>query len=205
MPADENEIMENHEYDGIQEMDNKLPRWWVWLFVGAVIFSPIYFVWFHVLGITPLPQQQYEQEMARAEARIEALNEARAEAEGETPVEAIALVASKDAEVLAHGKTLFTTHCLACHMETAGGLVGPNLTDDFWIHGPTFANNVQTILDGVPEKGMISWRPILKEDEIMAVASYIYSLRGSAPAGGKAPEGTPYPGSDSPDYTGPEA
>ena len=109
----------------------------------------------------------------------------------------ISLIPATDMPTLALGRKIFDTHCLICHTETGAGLVGPNLTDAYWKHGPTFADTVRVVIEGVPGKGMISWTPLLKKDEIHAVCSYLLVLRGTEPENGKAPEGRHYPGSDS--------
>ena len=100
-------------------------------------------------------------------------------------------------------RPILSQHCFACHLKTGGGMVGPNMTDDHWIHGASFADTVTTVTVGVPEKGMISWKPVLKKAEIEAVCSYMYTLRGTKPEAGKIAEGTQVLGSDSPDYRPP--
>ena len=170
-----------HEADGIHELDNKLPRWWVWLFYLTIIFSIGYFAYYHVLGAGNLMAGEYAQEMKIGEA-IKSSALAKFEANLE------ALKPSPEPVVLASGKQTFGRLCAPCHRADAGGLVGPNLTDDYWIHGDKFSDNLKTIWNGVPEKGMVTWKTMLKPDEIYAVASYIYTLRGSKPPNPKPPE-----------------
>ena len=193
--------MQVHEYDGIQELDNKLPGWWVLLFYITTIFGILHFCYYHVIDKGQLPAEKYEAAIAAHDERQAELAAAEALANPESVV--IMTEPSTDAAIIATGKAIFDQHCFACHLKTGGGMVGPNLTDDHWIHGASFAENVHTVTVGVPEKGMISWKPVLKKAEIEAVCSYMYTLRGTKPAPGKAPEGTQIQGSDSPDYRPP--
>ncbi|HHY84185.1 MAG TPA: c-type cytochrome [Verrucomicrobia bacterium] len=175
-------LLLDHEVDGIRELDNKLPRWWVWLFYGTIAFSIGYLVYYHVLGAGPLMAEEYEREMKAGAA-------AKAAAMSRFEANIASLEPSQDAAVLESGRQLFTTLCAPCHRMDGGGLVGPNLTDDYWIHGSTFADNVRVIWDGVPAKGMITWKNNLRPDQILAVASYIYTLRGAKlETPGKPPE-----------------
>jgi cytochrome c oxidase cbb3-type subunit 3 len=108
------------------------------------------------------------------------------------------LTPSKDPAVLTEGHRIFTTYCAPCHRADGGGLVGPNLCDDYWIHGSAYQDNLKTIINGVPEKGMLTWRGVLKPNEIQSVASYIYTLRGSNPPNPKPPENQAPPASNQP-------
>ena len=182
----------DHEADGIRELDNKLPRWWVWLFYGSTLFSIVYFAYYHVVHAGPLMASEYAQEMKEGEI-IKGAAMAKFEANIMT------IDPSTNAVVLASGKQTFTRLCAPCHRADGGGLVGPNLTDDYWIHGDKFPDNLKTIWNGVPEKGMITWKGTLKPDEIYAVASYIFTLRGTKPPNPKPPENqTPQPTGPSP-------
>lgn len=177
----------DHEVDGITELDNKLPRWWVWLFNLTTVFAVFYMLYFHVLKKGPSQAQQYQNEMAATQATQTPV--ATASPDAAPAAAAAAEEPSRDEAVLARGKQIFTVNCTVCHGQNAEGLIGPNLCDDFWIHGPAFADNLRTIREGVLAKGMISWKALLKPDDILAVGSYIYSLRGSNPPNPKAPEG----------------
>ena len=171
-----------HEADGIKELDNLLPRWWVWLFYATTIFAVVYLVYYHVLRAGDLQAAQYQKEFKAGE-EIKAAAIARFEASVST------LQPSRDPIILNQGHTIFLTYCAPCHRADGGGLVGPNLCDDYWIHGSNYTDNVKTIINGVPAKGMITWKSSLKPDEIQAVASYIYTLRGAKLATpGKVPE-----------------
>jgi mono/diheme cytochrome c family protein len=306
----EKDVLMNHDYDGIRELDNDLPPWWLWLFYITIIWSVIYLVYFHVLGIGDLQHAEYMKEVdpnwtapaqvasgsmvpvyhspfyvegldltPRQKAdllveRITAAKQAEVAAKGldgqvdvnelafsdllraamvaATPenrqkllsaypdklgfdeIMLAAILAAKpedqqrlkdmfpevwalhtgepgaapsvasapaaaapvakmealtDQASLDAGKLVFMTNCLACHGANGEGGVGPNLTDDYWLHGAGVANMVNTITNGVPIKGMISWKPILKPEQIHQVASYILTLHGTNPPNGKAPQG----------------
>jgi len=172
-----------HEADGIRELDNLLPRWWVWLFNGSIIFGVVYMLYYHVLRIGDLQAAEYEKE-AKAGEQLKAASIAKFEANIDQ------LTPLKDPAVLANGQHIFLTFCAPCHRADAGGLVGPNLCDDYWIHGSNYVDNVRTIINGVPAKGMLTWRGVLTPDQIRAVSSYIYTLRGTHPPNPKPPENT---------------
>ena len=178
------ELLE-HDYDGIQELDNDLPPWWLYLFYITIAWSVVYLLHYHVLGTGDLQEAEYLAEMQAAEKKQQELRLERAR---EGAAAALTTQLSDEAS-LASGKAVYTQHCLACHGAFGEGGVGPNMTDEYWIHGGNMTDVVNTILDGVPAKGMISWRPILKPQEVTEVASYILSLQGTNPANAKAPEG----------------
>ncbi len=175
-----------HEYDGIREPHNFLRRRWPLLLYLAITFGVVYMIIFHVGGRGMSSAKKHE-----------------AATEVATPVGAIVVEKTgpaTDVPTLAQGQGLFATYCAACHTPTGGGLVGPNLTDAYWLHGASYADSVHVVTKGVPEKGMISWAPILKKDEIDAVCSYVFTLRGTNPSNAKNPEGEEVPGSDDPVY-----
>ena len=174
-------LLLDHEADGIRELDNNLPTWWVWLFYITIIFAAVYLGYYHVLKAGDLQDAAFQKEWQVGEALKSA---ALQKFEGQLG----SLAPSQDKAVLAQGQKTFLTLCAPCHRPDGGGLVGPNLCDDYWIHGSNYADNVKTILNGVPEKGMITWKSILKPNEIQAVASYIYTLRGTHPPNPKPPE-----------------
>jgi cytochrome c oxidase cbb3-type subunit 3 len=175
-----------HEADGIKELDNLLPSWWVWLFYLCTIFAVLYLGYYHVFHWGKLQAAAYLEESAAGDA-IKKAALAKFEANLDT------LQPLKDQVVLANGERLFVNLCAPCHRKDAGGLVGPNLCDDYWIHGSNYTDNVRTIINGVPAKGMITWRGFLKPNEIEAVASYIYTKRGSNPKDPKPPENQQQP------------
>ena len=175
-------LLLDHDYDGIQELDNNLPRWWVWLFYITIIYAAAYLVYFHVTRTGDLQAAEYAKEMKAGELIKNA-------AMGKFESSIATLQPSTDAAVLENGRQTYAKFCAPCHRVDGGGLVGPNLTDDYWIHGSAFVDNVKIIWDGVPAKGMITWKTVLKPDEIYSVASYIYTLRGAKLATpGKLPE-----------------
>jgi cytochrome c oxidase cbb3-type subunit 3 len=174
-------LLLDHEVDGIRELDNKLPRWWVWLFYLTIAFAGLYLAYYHVLGSGQMMTAEYEAEMKIGNA-LKNASMAKFESGFAT------LEPSPDPYVVSQGRQTFANLCAPCHRADGGGLVGPNLTDDYWIHGPQFADNVKTIWNGVPEKGMITWKGVLKPDQVLAVASYIHTLRGTQPANPKPPE-----------------
>lgn len=172
----------DHEYDGIRELDNKLPRWWVWLFYITIVFAVIYLVNYHShWGKGQLMAAQYQEEM-------KAGNALKAAAMTKFESSMTSLEPSTDPKVIEQGHQMFLRLCSPCHRPDGGGLVGPNLCDDYWIHGSNFSDNVRTIWNGVPDKGMITWKNSLKPSEVYTVASYIYTLRGTQPVNPKPPE-----------------
>ena len=165
-------LLLDHNYDGIQELDNNLPRWWVWLFYITIIFAAVYLVYYHVTGSGDLQAAEYAREMKAGEQIKNA-------AMGKFESGLATLQPSPDAAVLEDGRQTYTKYCAPCHRVDGGGLVGPNLTDDYWIHGGNYTDTVKIIWDGVPAKGMITLKTVLKPEQIQSVASYIYTLRGA--------------------------
>ncbi len=180
-PKQRDPLLLDHEYDGIGELDNKLPRWWVWLFNLTILFAVVYLVYYHVLRQGKLMAAQYQAEMQFGQ-------QIKAKAMQDFEQNMVSLQPSKDATVLGEGKETFAKLCAPCHRADGGGLVGPNLCDDYWIHGSNFVDNLRTIWEGVPSKGMVTWKGTLKPGTIYAVGSYIYTLRGSNPKNPKPPE-----------------
>ena len=180
----EKDLLMHHEYDGIRELDNVLPPWWLWLFYGTVIWSVVFLLNVHVFDIWPTQEEEYRQEMAQAKAEVDAYLAQFAGMVDETNVTALT-----DAAAIAGGRATFDAYCKACHGGAGEGGVGPNLTDDHWIHGGGVQNVFKTIKYGVPEKGMIAWKAQLKPAEMQAVTSYILTLHGTDPPNAKAPEG----------------
>jgi len=257
----EKDILLDHDYDGIQELDNDLPPWWLWLFYATIVFAGIYFFWFHVAGFgddqatrylkemdptwTPPPAYssgllpEYKSPYYAPAEKVSPYLEAQFAAYigPNVPVEALIIEAMRrsgkeelellkttypdlfaqmetytgpkvaaagmaaaltDVELLtdetsmAAGFDIFKVNCASCHGNEGQGLIGPNLTDDFWIHGPKIDNIANTIYNGVPAKGMIAWRGVLSNDQIQQVSSYVMSLHGNTPLNPKAPEGQKY-------------
>ena len=182
--------MAGHEVDGISELDNLLPRWWLWLFWLCIVFGGLYLAYYHVLKKGPLQIGQYEQEVAAANAAKAALAATKA---ASAPVAVNMDEPSADSAVLAKGKAIFGANCIPCHAAEGQGLVGPNLTDDYWIHGGEFANIKTTITEGVPAKGMISWKLTMSPEDIHSVASFVWTLHGKDVSAAVPPPKPPEP------------
>lgn len=179
----EEDILLDHNYDGIKELDNSLPPWWKWLFYVTIAFSVVYMLNYHVFNYGLLSTDELKEEIRLAE-----LEKAQILGSGSI-VDENKLTVLNDASALFSGKEIFTKNCAACHGQKGEGLVGPNLTDDYWIHGGGIKNIYQVIKNGVPEKGMISWKSQLNSQSILEVGSFIISLRGTNPPNAKAPQG----------------
>lgn len=180
----EGEIILDHNYDGIRELDNKLPPWWVYMFYATIIFGVVYLVRFHVLGDYD-QDTEYLTELAIAQAEIE---EYKKTAKDLVDVNTVELLA--DASDLSAGKAIFESNCVACHMADGGGGIGPNLTDPNWILGGGIKNVFNTISEGGRDgKGMVAWKQSLKPLEMAQVASYVLTFQGKTPANPKAAEG----------------
>lgn len=181
----ESDILLDHDYDGIRELDNVLPPWWVNLFYATIIFGLVYIVRFHVVN-DYTQAQEFDQEVALANIEIEK-NKAANPVE-EVTVDKVTLLT--DAESLAKGKEIFTNACAACHKADGGGVVGPNLTDQFWINGGGIKNVFKLIAEGSKNNPtMVGWAKTLGTKEVQKVASYVVSLQGTKPAGAKPAEG----------------
>jgi len=183
----EGEIDLGHNYDGIRELDNRMPPWWLAMFYITIVWSVGYLLYYHVFDKGPLQIAEYEADMAIAELQREEYLKKAADKVNESTV--VALMADAD---LAKGKQLYTVNCVACHGAGGEGGVGPNLTDNYWIHGGGIKNIFKVIKYGVIEKGMISWQTQLKPSEMQQVASYILTLAGTNPTNAKEPQGTEY-------------
>lgn len=179
-------LMRDHSYDGIMELDNKAPAWFQFLFYVSILFAVIYMVNFHVLKKDNLMLDEYNQEMTAAQQEKEALMKSGGLI-NETNVTRL-----NTPEDLKAGKDIFTVNCVSCHGNAGEGTVGPNLTDDYWIHGGGIKNVFATISNGVPAKGMITWKAQLNPKQIQQVASFVLSLHGTNPPNGKPPEGNIY-------------
>jgi cytochrome c oxidase cbb3-type subunit 3 len=190
----EGEIIMDHNYDGIRELDNVLPPWWVYLFYGTIVFGVIYLVRFHVVG-EYTQAEEYDQEVAAAKIEIEEYKKNAKDLVDASTVELLT-----DASDLSAGEKIFTTSCVVCHMADGGGGIGPNLTDDHWILGGGIKNVFNTISEGGRDgKGMVAWKQSFKPAEIAQVASYVISLGGTTPANPKAPEGDVWVDPDAPE------
>lgn len=183
----EQDIDTGHDFDGIRELDNHLPPWWKGLFYATIVWGAIYLVVYHVTGSLPLSIGEYQAELDKAEENMRILKASQpAEAIDESKLEYTA-----DAAIVGHGKVVFTSNnCASCHRNDGGGnTIGPNLTDDYWLHGSSIQNIFSTINKGVVEKGMPAWGKVMSQKDVRDVAFYIMSLKGSNPPNGKKPQG----------------
>jgi cytochrome c oxidase cbb3-type subunit 3 len=180
----EGQLLLDHDYDGIKELDNNLPPWWVYLFYGCILFAAVYLVRFEIMGADN-QEMELKKEMAQAQIDIAEYKKTAPDLMDEKTVTLLTGAADLEA-----GKAIFTTNCVACHRADAGGQIGPNLTDEHWILGGGIKNIFHTLVNGGRDgKGMISWKGTLKPKEMQEVASYVLSLKGSNPKDPKAPEG----------------
>ncbi len=182
----EKDIMMDHEFDGIRELDNTIPPWFNILFYGTIFIAVLYMLNYHVFKFSGLSAEEYNDEMKVAAMQREELIRTGAFINENT------VKLMKDEATIAEGKTIFNINCSACHGMEGGGLIGPNLTDDNWIHGGGVVNVFKTVKYGVPVKGMISWQNQLNPKQMQAVANYILTLKGTNPPNGKQPEGQIY-------------
>jgi cytochrome c oxidase cbb3-type subunit 3 len=178
------DLLSDHEYDGIQEYDNPMPRWWVWTFWGCFYFALCYFLWFNVyFKGTPVTEEYaadmtaYREEMAKKELGASLTEEALDKL-------------TKNPAVMADAAAIFKKRCVQCHGADGRGLIGPNLTDDYWVHGKATLMDIYDVVNGgVAAKGMPEWGKQLSRVEVAKAAAYVGTLRGRHLAG-KAPEGT---------------
>ncbi|MCO6357754.1 cbb3-type cytochrome c oxidase N-terminal domain-containing protein [Roseivirga pacifica] len=184
---EEQDIMLDHDYDGIKELDNHLPPWWKGLFYLTIVYAVVYLLIFHVFKTAPLQEEQYEREMAAAEAL-----RASKEADLVVDFDEETVTPTEDPAELADGQKFFETQCALCHKADGGGLAGPNLTDKYWKHGGSMSDVYKVIKNGVPNTAMISWESQLNPVRIRNVASYLLTLQGTNPPGALPPDGELY-------------
>lgn len=176
-----------HDYDGIRELDNRLPPWWLYGFYICIIFAGIYLWRYHVTHTAASSLEELAAVMKKAEADKENYLKKAANNVNENTVTYLS-----DATALEAGKKIFVTACAACHAADGGGLVGPNLVDEYWLHGGAVSDIFKSIKYGWPEKGMKSWKDDYSPAQIAQLASYIKSLKGTRPATAKEPQGEIY-------------
>ena len=177
-------LIEDHEYDGIHELDNPLPGWWLMTFYITIVFAVVYFIYYEIAGGPTLDEQ-----LAREMKTISSKRTTAEEVKGEKS-EGTLIAILGDREALSRGKAEFQAKCAVCHGNNGQGLIGPNLTDDYWIHGK---GNISSILEvvnkGVADKGMPTWKGVIPPQLLEEVAVYVYSLHGTNPEGAKPPQG----------------
>ena len=185
----EDSIDMGHSYDGIRELDNVLPPWFTWTFIASIVFGFGY-LWKYHWSPNPAPNQYqaYEKEVAAAKIKQDAYLKSRGDLVNETNVKMV------DAAGIEAGKKLFSSNCAVCHGDKGQGGVGPNLTDDYWLHGGAINDIFKTIKYGVVEKGMQSWKDVFSPDQIADLSSYIITLHGTNPPGAKEPQGELFKG-----------
>jgi len=180
----ESEIIMGHSYDGIRELDNRLPPWWVNMFILTIIWAVGYMFYYHWSSNEWSSDMEYTTEMERAKKEVAMAVAGRAASVDESNVTVLT-----DSGALSEGELTFKNVCAACHGQKGEGTVGPNFTDEYWVHGGGIKDLFKIIKYGVPEKGMISWQAQLKPADMQKVASYILTLKGTNPPNQKAPQG----------------
>ena len=180
----EKDVLLDHDYDGIKELDNQLPPWWKYGFYLTIVFAFVYIINYHFSKNGKLQLAEYNDELLKTEADKKLMMEHNT---NYVTIESVLQLVDVDA--LNGGKDVYMKNCKACHGDFAQGNVGPNLTDDFWLHGGGIKNVFKTVIEGVPSKGMISWKAQLSPKSIQEVSSYILSLHGSNPVSPKEPQG----------------
>lgn len=184
--ANEETILTDHAYDGIRELDNRLPPWWLYGFYITILFAAIYVLNYHVFKYSPLQEEAYEVEMKKADEAVTAYLASLDNLIDETNVTFL-----DDQTELTGGQDLFKANCIACHGSDGQGMqgLGPNLTDKYWLHGGDIKDVFKTIKYGVPEKGMVSWKANFTPKQLQQLASFVYSLEGTNPPNPREPQG----------------
>jgi cytochrome c oxidase cbb3-type subunit 3 len=182
--SEEKDMIIPHEYDGIQELNNPTPAWFMVLFYGTVAIGIAYMLIYHVFNLGQLQDAEYNTEVAQAEVAKKIYLSKAANRVDESTVKLVT-----DPAALAEGKTVFKASCAPCHGENGQGVVGPNLTDEYWLHGSKVSDVFKTIKYGVVAKGMPTWEKQLSPKQIADVSNYIISLQGTHPTGAKEAQG----------------
>ncbi len=184
----EAELVLDHNYDGIKELDNHLPPWWRFLFYASMVFAVIYMLVFHVFDTLPLSIGEYENEVAYANDELRKMKAANPG----PVIDEASVEVTEDTKFLADGKATFLNTCSSCHRRDGGGDIGPNLTDEYWKHGGSVKNIFKIVKEGVTGTNMVAWGGAMSPGAIRNVASYVLTLQGSKPVNPKKPEGNIY-------------
>jgi len=184
---EEDSIMLDHDYDGIKELDNNLPPWWKYGFYLTIVVAIVYLINYHVIGTGDLQGKEYEKEIAQAKLEVDEFMKTSANNVDENTVKLLT-----EATDIATGKDLYILNCVACHGKGGEGTVGPNLTDDYWLHGASIQDLFKTLKYGWVEKGMKAWKEDLSPMQMAQIASFIKTLKGTNPPNPKAPQGDLY-------------
>lgn len=188
----EKDVDLGHDYDGIRELNNPIPPWFNVLFYGTIVFGIGYLIIYHITDSAPLQAAEYKNELLAAEKQKEEYLKKVGSTIDENNVKLIT-----DKALLASAEQEFKSRCAACHGQNGEGGVGPNLTDEYWLHGGSINDVFKTIKYGVPAKGMVAWQNAINPVKMQELASYVLSLQGTNPAGAKEPQGEKYVPSDS--------
>ena len=185
----EADILLDHDYDGIKELDNNLPPWWIYGFYMTIVWAVVYMVVYHVTGSAPLQDEEFTNEMAQAKIEVDAYLALKGDLVDENTVTLL-----EGAEDLAAGREIFKANCVACHAADGGGGIGPNLTDNYWVNGDGGIVEVFKVIKygGRPAKGMLAWKEQLSPTKIQQVSSFVMSLNGTTPAKPSDPQGDLY-------------
>lgn len=199
VPVEEEEdILTDHNYDGIQELDNRLPPWWLWGFYISIVFAVVYMIRFHVTGDGMSSHEELQAEYAEWEAE----QEAKLQSGAIVKLDPATLEPLTDEASLAYGEQVLNGVCSSCHNPGgAGSSSAPNLTDEYWLHGGSLENVFTTIKEGVPGTAMAPWGKSFTDEKIHKIASYVLSLQGSNPPNAKEPEGELWVAPETPEST----
>jgi len=176
----EHEILMDHDYDGIRELDNRLPPWWVYMFYGTIVFALFYMWYYHISGTGSLQEEEFLAEMKQAEIEL---------SKNANRVDENSVTLLTDKERLKSGEEIYIANCAPCHGKKGEGGVGPNFADNYWIHGADIKDVFKTIKYGVPEKGMIPWQTQISPKQIQEVASFVITFKGTNPPNQKEAQG----------------
>lgn len=198
--AKEHEVATDHEYDGIRELDNRLPPWWLYGFYVSILFAVVYLINYEVLGTGKHQDEEFQAEMMQAEEDVKVYLASLGDLIDESNV----TLATETADINA-GKAIYEANCAVCHAADGGGGVGPNFTDQYWLHGGDMPSIFKTIKYGVPSKGMIAWEAQLSPKKMQQVASYIYTMEGNTSANPKEPQGELFERMDAGEEAGDDA